>query len=540
MNSPLRVTTSRLRLFTPMGAIALALVWLLGPQATPCDAQNQLRKRFTFKIDSQTPLKDLLPLAPDAATPLSSWLVQDLTQVPQVLLQKPEVINREVRPEPKSAPSELLDPRKPGATVDDLFRESNDGSGIFPGSTEAKKAAFLRELQQQEKAIEKTAHGIAKINHLNQKGPDHFLKVLLENRIDLAGLPFVMGDACRQTVPRGRAFLNGVNLVESALPLEAKIQLFNVDNASVAKSFWNKYEMVRHPPGRAPAPNQKSDPLEENRERIAALMQVLVPQHAEMRKGLVKHLADFDQVDATRALARLAVFSFEKEVRQAAVAALKKRATEDCSDILLEGLRYPWPAIANNASDAIAQLELRPLVSQLIALLDDADPRAPVQAVVNGKKTLLVREVVRLNHHRNCLLCHPPGNTPDVQLDLLGRSTEIVTGAVPIPSQRFPLSYFNGSPDIVVRADVTYLRQDFSLMQPVENAAPWPVNQRFDFLVRTRAVTSEDAAAYQKWAQRQGPGYLAPHRQAALAALRSLTGRDAEPTAKAWQLVLAE
>jgi hypothetical protein len=53
-------------------------------------------------------------------------------------------------------------------------------------------------------------------------------------------------------------------------------------------------------------------------------------------------------------------------------------------------------------------------------------------------------------------------------------------------------------------------------------------------------VTSEDTAAYLQWVQQRGPGYLAPHRQAVLAALRSLTGRDAEPTAKAWQAVLAE
>jgi hypothetical protein len=86
---------------------------------------------------------------------------------------------------------------------------------------------------------------------------------------------------------------------------------------------------------------------------------------------------------------------------------------------------------------------------------------------------------------------------------------------------------------------MTYLRQDFSLLQPVKDAAPWPEMQRFDFLVRTRAVSAEEAAGYPKWVQQQGPGYLAPHHQAAIAALRVLTGRDApEPTAKAWRAVL--
>ena len=93
MNSPLRVMTGRSRLYAAMGAFAL--VWLLGPQATPCDAKIMPRpKRFTFKIDPQTPVKDLLPVAPDAIVPLSPWLIQDLTQVPLVLFQKPETIKR--------------------------------------------------------------------------------------------------------------------------------------------------------------------------------------------------------------------------------------------------------------------------------------------------------------------------------------------------------------------------------------------------------------------------------------------------------------
>jgi hypothetical protein len=53
-------------------------------------------------------------------------------------------------------------------------------------------------------------------------------------------------------------------------------------------------------------------------------------------------------------------------------------------------------------------------------------------------------------------------------------------------------------------------------------------------------VTDKEAAAYQEWLQKQGPSYRPPHQQAVLAALRALTGRDAEPSAKAWQAVLGE
>ena len=38
---------------------------------------------------------------------------------------------------------------------------------------------------------------IHKINYLNKKKTDGFMHELLSDRTDLAGLPFVMGDACR-------------------------------------------------------------------------------------------------------------------------------------------------------------------------------------------------------------------------------------------------------------------------------------------------------------------------------------------------------
>jgi len=143
----------------------------------------------------------------------------------------------------------------------------------------------------------------------------------------------------------------------------------------------------------------------------------------------------------------------------------------------------------------------------------------------------VVRELVRINHHRNCLLCHPPGNTPDVSKDVL-------TAGVPIPGVSLFSAYRMQSPDVLVRADVTYLRQDFSRLQEVPDAHPWPRMQRFDFLVRTRMLTEVEAKKYQ--AEFAKVEKNSPYRQAALAALRALTGRDAEPTAAAWRKVLAQ
>ena len=76
--------------------------------------------------------------------------------------------------------------------------------------------------------------------------------------------------------------------------------------------------------------------------------------------------------------------------------------------------------------------------------------------------------------------------------------------------------------------------------KPVKDAAPWPEMQRFDFLVRERAVSAKEVDEYQTWLTKQGAEYRTPYQAAALKALRELTGRDAEATAAAWRRVLAE
>jgi hypothetical protein len=238
--------------------------------------------------------------------------------------------------------------------------------------------------------------------------------------------------------------------------------------------------------------------------------------------------------EATKALARLAVFSAEDEVRRAAVDALQVRRERDYTEVLERGLRYPWPEVARHSADAVARLGRADLIPQLVALLEDPDPRAPVSREVDKKPALVVRELVRVNHHRNCMLCHSPANPEGV-------SQEILTAPVPLPTEQLgtPINgYQSSSPDLLVRIDTTYLRQDFSLMQPVEDAAPWPELQRFDFLVRTRTLTEGEATDYRERFDRREAGKPSPYQRAALAALRDMTGKDAEPTAEAWRKVL--
>jgi hypothetical protein len=264
--------------------------------------------------------------------------------------------------------------------------------------------------------------------------------------------------------------------------------------------------------------------------QITALTQMLAVDSVPARTGLVKFLAGSKHPEATQALAKLAVFAVEEEIRGLAREALKGRPRNDSTRVLLAGLRYPWPAVANRACETIVKLRRDDLAPRLVDLLDEPEPGEPKPKESGGKQVFTVRELVRINHPRNCLLCHAPNDNAGV------------TGPVPLPSEPLPPRphYSPSSSKFFVRADVTYLRQDFSVLLPVENADPWPKMQRFDFLVRTRVLTDDDAKAHAEAIRKRPADYVSPYHRIIHAALRELTGRDAGPTAKAWRAVLGE
>jgi hypothetical protein len=87
---------------------------------------------------------------------------------------------------------------------------------------------------------------------------------------------------------------------------------------------------------------------------------------------------------------------------------------------------------------------------------------------------------------------------------------------------------------VLVRGDVTYLRQDFSVVQPVPdvvNGQPTTVEMRFDYFVRVRRAKPDEL----KPALEAGPPRGYAQRDAVLFALRELSGQDAGPTTEAWQ-----
>jgi hypothetical protein len=287
--------------------------------------------------------------------------------------------------------------------------------------------------------------------------------------------------------------------------------------------FWHHWSQV-------PQPNRDEAGL-------AALTQIMAPEKTSRRQAVAEQLATVSHPKATRALAKQAVFDYDRRVRVAAIEGLKNRPRDEYTDVLMDGIRYPWSSAAVFASQAIVKLERKDMVPQLVAFLDEADPRDPFEAQGDdGECVFKVRELVKINHHRNCLMCHAPTTTAN---------PDVFPGLVPSPGDSFPppksKDAYGGRipPDgPAVRADVTYLRQDFSMMQKVANAAPWPEMQRFDFLVRTRTINDAELADHVQRQKARGANYLSENHKAALAALRQLTGRDAGTTAAAWRTAL--
>src|SRR5262245_7829204 len=275
--------------------------------------------RFRFNIDAHTPLKELLPLPPRTAAK-AGFRALDLSDVPEIDFQEP----------------------------------------------------LARDLPSL-KAIERTAHTIAKIEHLNVKKADAFMEALIE-RPDLAGLPFVMGQTCRQKPERGRWFGAAAQVVHEALR-NAKRGAEPLVEPGV---FWKKLREMDAELMEVELKLGQPARTDIQLALVSALMQILAPESESLRRGLAGYLASVPHVEATHALARLAVFSPEESVRQAAIDGLKVRRERDYTAILLSGLRYPLPAVARRAADALVKLERTDVVPELVNLLEEPDPRLPV------------------------------------------------------------------------------------------------------------------------------------------------------------------
>ena len=222
-------------------------------------------------------------------------------------------------------------------------------------------------------------------------------------------------------------------------------------------------------------------------EDIPALVQIIQVEPEQTRLDLVAILSRLRRNEATEAIARRAIFDPSPIVREEAIAVLSTRPANIARPVLLLGLQYPWGPAATHAARALVGISDIEAVPQLERLYNQPDPQAPFRTS-DGKWA--VRELTRLNHMRNCFVCHAPSLS----------EYDTCRGFVPSPGERLPRLYYQqrSQSGYFVRADVTYLRQDFSMMHNVENHGKWPQSQRFDYLVRTRAITDREAARIRK------------------------------------------
>jgi hypothetical protein len=336
---------------------------------------------------------------------------------------------------------------------------------------------------------------------------------LFDRRPDLAGLPLRRGQTCR--LPESTA----VHFDQYAQTLRGQ----------ASNPMWLRKMLVD---------DSKEKKWLKN-ESVPVLMQILMAESCAIREILAEHLARILGRPATEALAQLALFDLHPQVRARAIAGLADRPAEDFRQVLLDGFEHPWPAVADHAAEAIVALQMKDTVPDLARLLTIRDPGAPYTKP--GSDQRFVKELVRVNHLQNCLLCHPPSFRTEDRVRGLARPDEQERKSVEAPV------YYKVSPKskkplsgIFVHADVTYLKQDFSRMLPVADPGKGPAVQRFDFFVRERLATERDrmkSGAVERLAY-SNLGF--PARQYAVVfALRELTGRDPGPSVADWKALVS-
>jgi len=387
-------------------------------------------------------------------------------------------------------------------------------------------------LKKSKKQIDAFARAIAAENK-NQ--PDAFIRKLMTDRSDLAGMPFLLGKDCGITAELSRELAQNSLLIREALSSSVQrtslSQTKSARNAGIdagpdAYRFWHEF-----------AYNLAKD-SSQSVKKLPALRQIVLAENRTFREKFVDHIGSLPGAAVSEALANRAVFDLDGDVRYRAISALRARPKAEYRDVLLNALRHPWAPVVQNACQALAALEVKEALPRLVDLLDEPAPNVPkVVPTPNGERKTVVKEMVRVNHHRNCLLCHAPVN--DLTARQIGSRSSATVPLGPCPSGQEPLPpssttvYYSARPGVtLVRADVTYLRQDFSTQMKVADPSEWPVMQRYDFLVRTRDVNANDIDG-RKIAAAQGE-----YSEAILVTLRTLTGHDAPPNAAAWRKTL--
>jgi hypothetical protein len=416
---------------------------------------------------------------------------------------------------PSTGPAEPVEPaRRPESPSEEKLRDLLEQASVLidleaeKGTREALREAGLAHFKELQRVQSLRQTRLPRVTSA--------IEQVLAKRDDLKGLPLLLGNACRMSK-------------EQAAVLSA---------VSVGARDRSGQENLRQSLATIRAADRTQTAL-----LVRPFEQIYQVEDPSLRKALVTSLAQVEDREATRALARRAVFDLSPTVRAAAVEALKQRNLDDARPVLLWALRYPWPPSADHAALALVALRDSQAAPTLRTLLDEPDPAAPYRTL-EGKWAR--KELVRVNHLRNCLLCHP------ASLETRGElRAPIPTPGEPLggpPPRKLPgnvrsqpplqgrQQYYHrqeaDSQDLPpparpsVRADIVYFRQDFSVLHRVAGSDPWPDMQRFDYLLRESEVSEVGAAFLCKEAAKRR---TYPQREAVRYALAKLEPRAPVP-----------
>lgn len=290
------------------------------------------------------------------------------------------------------------------------------------------------------------------------------------------------------------------------------------DPAKLKINLRKRLPNLNDPEGDMPLPWDK-------KEALPALVQMLQVENTAIRLLMVEMLAKIEGKESSEAIAQRALFDVSPEVRRAAADALAERPKKEYQQILIGALRWPWAPAADHAAEVIAALKLIEAVPDLVKMLGEPDPKlAYIIDAPKESRGTYVRELVRINHFCNCILCHAPSLSKD----------DLVRGRMPVPNEDPPAAYYQEQSGLFARADTVFLRQDFSLVQPVEKSGKWPGFQRYDYLLRTRKATAKEIVTLKAIQKENNLSALYPQRDAVLFALRELSGRDLGNKTEDW------
>ena len=109
------------------------------------------------------------------------------------------------------------------------------------------EVSFGEPLLRSEDTEEKMAHIMAKMNRLNSGATDGFMKMLLAERTDLRGMPFLLGKDCRTEENQAIVFASVVQAIHSSIQSsfgDEQGPKFPRSEQTMAERFWKAMETI--------------------------------------------------------------------------------------------------------------------------------------------------------------------------------------------------------------------------------------------------------------------------------------------------------